>query len=196
MFDTRPCSAPGCARNALTGLNACALHCGDLHGYEKRISEILRKEKRLFDHDIRGITLMDFRADETQISGCNLCGVRMKAVNLSHASFQLVFLDSAEFDGCNFSAASIQNSVFAGSVLSKCSFANSDLLQCNFMGIRCREVSFDHSNLYASRFLGGSFENVGMRDCNLTRVRFTAGVSGVDFRSSNTNEASFLEDGR
>jgi fluoroquinolone resistance protein len=172
------------------------MHCGDLHAHEKRISEMLRREKRLVDHDISGITLTDLHADGTQISGCNLYGVRMKRVTLSHASFQLVFLDSADMEGCDFSAASIQNSVFAGSIFSKCSFADSDLLQCNFMGIRCRGVSFDHSNLYASRFLGGSFENVGMRDCNLTRVRFTAGVSGVDFCSSNTNEASFHGDGR
>jgi uncharacterized protein YjbI with pentapeptide repeats len=196
MFDSLPCSEPGCPNGALTGLRTCALHSKDLDSYERRIAMMLQREKRLVDYDISGITLEDFKAEDAQISGCNLRGVRIRRVSLPNALLGLVFLDSAEMEDCDFSAASIQNSVFAGSLLSRCSFRSSDLLQCNFMGIRCRAVSFDHSNLYASRFLGGSFSEVGMKDCNLTRARFTAGVTGVDFRSSNTNEASFLEAGK
>jgi uncharacterized protein YjbI with pentapeptide repeats len=44
--------------------------------------------------------------------------------------------------------------------------------------------------------LEGEFDSVGMKDCNLTRARFTAGVKGIDFSSSNLNEARFVEEGR
>ena len=39
-----------------------------------------------------------------------------------------------------------------------------------------------------------SFAGVGMRDCNLVRVHFDRDVSGVEFKSSNTNEALFGEE--
>ena len=38
----------------------------------------------------------------------------------------------------------------------------------------------------------GETEASGMQDCNMTRACFTLGVTGVDFRASNTNEAVFL----
>ena len=53
---------------------------------------------------------------------------------------------------------------------------------------------FDHSNLYGSRFVASLLESVTMKDCNLMRASFDAAHrTAVDFRSSNTNEATFLE---
>ncbi len=196
MVSFRPCSVPHCAGTALTGLSVCSVHCDDVVSYARRIAEILHGEKRLVDYDISGITLADLDASGVQVSGCNLAGLRLRSVLLRKSSFQLVFCDSAEILACDFSGSTLLNSVFAGSLIEECLFAESDLLQCNFMGIRCRATTFNHSNLYASRFLGGSFEGVGMKDCNLTRVRFDGTVRGVDFRSSNTNEATFVEVGR
>ena len=68
------------------------------------------------------------------------------------------------------------------------------IIQGNFLGIRGVALSFDHSDLYGSRFVGSLLEKVTMRDCNLTRSSFDESHRGVvDFRSSNTNEALFIE---
>lgn len=156
------------------------------------IEDTLRNRKRLMDYDISGVTLSGFSAAGVQIAGCNLSGITLERVSLEKAVFQLVYCDSASVAGCDFSGGTFQHSVFAGSELRDCNFSGCDLLLCNFMGVRCAGVTFDHSNLYASRFISGSFERVGMRDCNLTRARFDKDASGIDFRSSNTNEADFV----
>jgi uncharacterized protein YjbI with pentapeptide repeats len=78
--------------------------------------------------------------------------------------------------------------------LSGCSFVDCEIVQVNFLGIRCVRTGFDHSNLYGSRFVGSLMEAVSMKDCNLTRTTFDVGHrTAVDFHSSNTNEATFLE---
>jgi uncharacterized protein YjbI with pentapeptide repeats len=172
MFITRPCSVDGCSRSALSGRSVCAGHCEDVLEYEKTIIDMLRNRKCLIDYDISGI--------------------RLERVKLEKAAFQLVFSDSSHFTACDFTGSSFQNSILAGSDLRDCTFTGCDILLCNLNGIQCRNVTFDHSNLYASRFIGGRFEKVGMRDCNLIRTRFDREDAGIDFRSSNTNEADFL----
>ncbi len=192
MFIARPCSVDGCRRSALTGRSVCAGHCEDLHEYEKTIADILRSRKCLIDYDICGIRLADLTSVGVEISGSNLSGIRLERVKLEKASFQLVFSDSSRLAACDFTGSSFQNSILAGSDLSDCTFSGCDILLCNLNGIQCKNVTFDHSNLYASRFIRGRFEKVGMRDCNLIRARFDREVAGIDFRSSNTNEADFL----
>jgi uncharacterized protein YjbI with pentapeptide repeats len=192
MFITRPCSVDGCSRSALSGRSVCAGHCEDVLEYEKTIIDMLRNRKCLIDYDISGIRLADFAAAGVEISGCNLSGIRLERVKLEKAAFQLVFSDSSHFTACDFTGSSFQNSILAGSDLRDCTFTGCDILLCNLNGIQCRNVTFDHSNLYASRFIGGRFEKVGMRDCNLIRTRFDREDAGIDFRSSNTNEADFL----
>ncbi len=69
-----------------------------------------------------------------------------------------------------------------------------ELVQVNYLGIRGVRTVFDHSNLYGSRFVGSWLEKVSMRDCNLKRAFFDLSHrQTVDFRTSNTEEASFLE---
>lgn len=195
MFDPHPCSVTDCAGSALTGLAVCSSHCEDVDAYAKKIRELLLEERRLSDYDISGITLSDIDLSAVHFSGCNLSEIHLERVTLKKAIFHLVFCDSAGIVGSDFSGSNIKNSVFAGSLIEDSLFSDCDILQCSFLGVRCRAVVFDHSNLYSSRFLGGSFQEVGMKDCNLTRARFNRNVSGVDFRSSNTNEASFVEGG-
>lgn len=172
------------------------MHARDIASFVTRVTGMLREQKSLTDYDISGVTINDLDVEGVQITGSNLCGVRFERVAMKKAVFHLVFCDSAAFLGCDFSASTIQNSVFAGSLIENCRFSDCELLQCNFMGVRCRTTVYDHSNLYASRFIASSFVDVGMKDCNLTRVRFDGSVSGIDFRSSNTNEAAFGQEVR
>jgi uncharacterized protein YjbI with pentapeptide repeats len=193
MFDPRPCSITGCAHSALTGLNVCAGHCRDLEAYSKKIVDILVQEKKIVDYDIAGIFLREVDLSGVQITACNLKGVRLYGAVLKRSVLKLVFSDRMEMSGCDFSGSTLQNSVFAGSLVEDCIFEDCDLLQCNFMGVIARRSSFSHSNLYASRFIGGEFDSVTMKDCSLTRTRFNADVRGIDFHSSNLNEARFVE---
>jgi uncharacterized protein YjbI with pentapeptide repeats len=193
MFDIRPCMVHGCPGSALTGLSVCSRHCDDLTSYSRRISETLRREKKLVDHDISGIMLQDLDANGVQISGCNMRGTAFYRVSMRGAVLHLVFCDHAELRACDFSASMIRNTVFADSLVEDSLFEDCELLQCNFMGVRAKNVTFDHSNLYASRFLGCVFDRVGMNDCNLTRARFDRNARDIDFRSSNVNEARFVE---
>jgi uncharacterized protein YjbI with pentapeptide repeats len=129
-----------------------------------------------------------------EISGCRFTAATFLRVRFRGARIQLSFLDRATFTECDFSGADIQNSVLAGSTVTGCSFVDCEIVQVNFLGIRCVRTGFDHSDLYGSRFVGSLMEGVSMKDCNLTRTTFDAGHrTEVDFHSSNTNEATFLE---
>lgn len=196
VYTLRPCSVSACARSALTGLDVCALHCADIPGYEKRITDILKSERKLADYDINGTSISGLTMEGVTFTGCNLQGVRWDGLVFHRATFQLSFFDGSGFRQCDFSGSTAVNCIFAASLFQDCILPDCDLLQCNFLGVRCRDTSFDHSNLYAGRFIRATFANVGMRDCNLKRVRFDAKVTGVDFRASNTEEASYLEESR
>ncbi len=191
MFTHRPCSVNGCGRSALTGKDACAAHFPDSAAYSAMIADLLRREKKLVDYDISGISLTDLDVAGASIQGCNLGGVSLQRVKLRKAFFHLVYCDFSAMTACDLTGSTLQNSVFGGSEMRDCIFEDCEIAQCNFLGVRFSRVSFNHSNLYASRFISGAFTDVGMKDCNLTRVRFGVKPSGVDFRSSNTNEADF-----
>jgi len=149
----------------------------------------------LGDLDLAGIAIADEDLSDFVMSGCRLTAADFTRVTLSRASIQLSFLDRATFRDCDFTDVTIMNAVFAGSHFERCSFAGSEIIQVNFLGIRGVEVTFDHSDLYGSRFLGSWLDAVRMRDCNLTRAYFDAAHRDtIDFRSSNTNEATFIEE--
>jgi len=194
MFDSRRCAEKGCNRPALSGSAGCIVHTNDA---AQHVAALLRRESGeicLRDLDLPGIRIEDADLSGADISGCRLTAVTFVRVKLSSARIHLSFLDRATFEDCDFSETVIQNSVFAGSRLLGCSFQDSEIVQVNFLGIQGERTRFDHSNLYGSRFIAAVLESVSMRDCNLTRAYFDRPHrDAVDFGSSNTNEAVFLE---
>jgi uncharacterized protein YjbI with pentapeptide repeats len=194
MFMPRSCAHKGCGRPALSGSEFCIVHHPDPEGHVMGLLRSLGSPAALRDLDLPGIILTDVDLSAAEISGCRFTAATFLRVKFGGAQIQLSFLDRATFTECDFSGANIQNSVLAGSMLTGCSFVDCEIVQANFLGIRCVRTGFDHSDLYGSRFVGSLMEQVSMKDCNLTRTTFDEGHrTGVDFRSSNTNEAVFLE---
>jgi len=148
----------------------------------------------LRDLDLAGAHIEDMDLSGVQMHGCRLTAATLARVALRGAQIHLSFLDRATFESCDATGGNYLNSVFAGCELVDCIFAESEIVQCNFLGIRAVRTRFDHSNLYGSRFVGSILEEVSMRDCSLMRTLFDAGHrAAVDFKSSNPNEAVFLE---
>jgi uncharacterized protein YjbI with pentapeptide repeats len=194
MFMPRSCAHKGCGRPALSPSDACVVHHPDPQGH---VMTLLRKGGNpavLRDLDLPGIIMKDVDLSGADISGCRFTAATFHRVKLGGAQIQLSFLDRATFTECDFSGANIHNSVLAGSLITGCTFVDCEIVQVNFLGVRCVQTGFDHSDLYGSRFVASLMEQVSMKDCNLTRTTFDAGHRAtVDFRSSNTNEAAFLE---
>jgi uncharacterized protein YjbI with pentapeptide repeats len=194
MFMPRSCTRKGCGRPALSASDSCIVHHPDPEGHVMSLLRTLGRPAGLRDLDLPGIIVSDVDLSAAEISGCRFTAATFLRVKFGGAQIQLSFLDRATFTECDFSGANIQNSVLAGSLLSGCSFVDCEIVQVNFLGIRCVRTGFDHSDLYGSRFVGSLLEQVSMKDCNLTRTTFDVGHrTVVDFHSSNTNEASFLE---
>jgi uncharacterized protein YjbI with pentapeptide repeats len=129
-----------------------------------------------------------------EMHGCRLTAATLVRVKLAGAQIHLSFLDRATIVACDATGATFQNAVFAGSELVDSTFVECEIVQSNFLGIHAVRTRFDHSNLYGSRFIGSVLEEVSMRDCSLMRALFDAGHrASVDFTTSNTNEALFLE---
>lgn len=195
MYVARACSEKGCGRPALSGTDACVVHCADAASHVAAILREARKTSSLRDMDLVGITVVDADLSGVEISGCRLTAASLTRVVFTRSSIQLTFFDRASIRECSFSGSTIINSVFGGSLLEECSFEDCELVQGNFLGIRGIGVRFDHSNLYGSRFVGAWLERVSMKDCNVTRVHFDAAHrAAVELRSSNTAEAVFLEE--
>jgi uncharacterized protein YjbI with pentapeptide repeats len=194
MFVPRPCSEKGCNRPALSGAAACAVHLPSASEHAAALMAPRNGRIVLEDLDLAGVRLQDLDLSGALVSGCRLTASTFLRVKLAGCQVSLSFLDRATFEDCDFSGASVQNSVFAGSRLAGCSFEDCEIVQVNFLGIQAERVRFDHSNLYGSRFIGALLVSVSMRDCNLTRTYFDLPHrDGVDYRSSNTNEALFQE---
>jgi uncharacterized protein YjbI with pentapeptide repeats len=195
VFAPRACSENGCNRPALSGSDGCIVHTRDPAAH---VANLLHRDKEgglvLHDLDLPGIRIQDVDLSHAEISGCRLTAATFVRVKLSQALISLSFLDRATFEECDFSGAALQNSVMAGSRLTGCSFQDCEVVQVSFLGIKGERVRFDHSNLYGSRFIGALLETVSMRDCNLTRTYFDfPHRKAIDFHSSNTNEAQFME---
>jgi uncharacterized protein YjbI with pentapeptide repeats len=192
MFVPRSCAERGCGRPALSGSDGCVVHCADLPGLLTGL--LLHPPQRMVDLDLPGISLADADLSGAEIAGCRLTAATFQRVSFTGAQIQMSFLDRAVFSECDFSGAAILNCVFAGSQIHDCIFIDCEIVQANFLGIHGLRTTFDHSNLYGSRFLASVMEKVSMKDCNLTRTFFDAAHRpGVDFHSSNTNEAMFQE---
>ena len=194
MFVPRSCAHHGCGRPALSGSDFCIVHHPDPQGHVRALLRSLGSPASLRDLDLPGTIISDADLSAAEISGCRFTAATFLRVKFGGAHMQLSFLDRATFTDCDFSGANMQNSVLAGSTVTRCNFVDCELVQVNFLGIRCVRTSFDHSDLYASRFVGSLMEGVSMKDCNLTRTTFDESHrTVVDFRTSNTNEAMFLE---
>ncbi len=194
MFVPRQCAESRCGRPALSGADRCAVHHPDAAAHVRGLLVPVDGRIILADLDLAGIGLADLDLSGCQLTGCRLTASTLQRVKLSGASIQLCFLDRATILDCDFSGATILNTVFAGSKMEGCKLSDCEVIQVNFLGIRGVRTLFDHSNLYGSRFVGSWLENVSMRDCNLKRASFDlAHRQVVDFRSSNVDEASFLE---
>ena len=194
MFVPRSCAHKGCGRPALSASDFCIVHHPDPEGHVRGLLRSLGSPASLDDLDLPGVIVSDVDLSAAEISGCRFTAATFLRVRFSGAQVHLSFLDRATFTDCDFSGANIKNSVLAGSTVTGCSFTDCEIVQVNFLGIRCERSIFDHSDLYGSRFVGSLMEGVSMKDCNLTRTTFDAGHrTAVDFRSSNINEATFLE---
>jgi fluoroquinolone resistance protein len=194
MFVPRSCAHTGCGRPALSASDFCIVHHPDPEGHVRALLRSFGSPASLRDLDLPGIIVSDADLSAAEISGCRFTAATFLRVKFTGAQITLSFLDRATFTECDFSGASIQNSVVAGSSVTGCSFMNCEIVQVNFLGIRCVHTGFDHSDLYGSRFVGSLMEVVSMKDCNLTRTTFDESHrTAVDFHSSNTNEATFVE---
>ncbi len=191
MFVPRSCAVQGCGRPALSGATTCVVHHPSPVAH---VRSILQPGRVVRDLDLAGARIEDVDLSGVQLYGCRLTAATMARVILRGAQIHLSFLDRATFTSCDATGGNFLNSVFAGCELLDCTFAECEIVQCNFLGIRAVRTQFDHSNLYGSRFVGSILQEVGMRDCSLMRTLFDAGHRAiVDFRSSNPNEAVFLE---
>ena len=194
MFVPRSCAHKGCGRPALSASDSCIVHHPDPEGHIRGLLRSLGSPASLHDLDLPGIIISDVDLGAAEISGCRFTAATFLRVTFNRAQIQLSFLDRATFTECDFSGANIKNSVLAGSTVTGCSFVDCEIVQVNFLGIRCERTGFDHSDLYGSRFVGSLMQEVSMKDCNLTRTTFDeVHRTAVDFRSSNINEATFLE---
>jgi len=194
MFVPRGCKERGCGRPALSGSDKCVVHHGDVAAHVQRLIAGTGGRIVLRDLDLTGIRLTDTNFTDAELTGCRFTAATFVGVTFRDAQIHLSFLDRATFEHCDFTGATLQNAVCAGSEFLDCTFCDCEVVQTNFLGIHGVGTSFDHSNLYGSRFVGSVLERVSMRDCNLTRAYFDLPHrESVDFRSSNTNEAVYVE---
>jgi uncharacterized protein YjbI with pentapeptide repeats len=194
MFVPRPCATRGCGRPALSGADVCIVHHPAPSEHVRSLLKSAQGPLVLWDMDLAGARIEDVDLSGVEMHGCRLTAATLIRVKLAGAQIHLSFLDRATFEACDATGATLQNAVFAGSELAGCSFVECEIIQSNFLGIRALRTRFDHSNLYGSRFIGSLLEEVSMRDCSLMRTIFDVDHrTSVDFKSSNTNEALFLE---
>ena len=171
-------------------------HHPDPAAHAEQVRRYLEKSEEIRDLSLVGIPLGSLDLRGKRIHACNLSRAVLKGARFDGATFRLVFLDFAELTECSFQGSVMHCAVFAGATIHGCDFSGSELLRCNFNGADCSDTRFDESDLYASRMINATLVTPGFRDCNLKQVRFEhARISGADFRSSNTEDAFFLEPG-
>jgi uncharacterized protein YjbI with pentapeptide repeats len=185
-----PCAKDGCDRLALSDGTFCAAHHPDPGKASEAAISRIRDLVTIKDLNASGLRAESLDLSQKRFFACLFEGVDLRRVVLSGCVFRMCVFDFSSFSSCDFSRADIQFCSFAGSSFVDSSFEACELVHVNMNGVRAADCTFNDSNLYNSRFINAELTRVDIENCNVKKAFFLqTRMSGVSFKSSNTQEA-------